>query len=81
MNRFGVCKCDLRTYDYEIRDLKRFNEYNEALAYYMKLWKANEIESCNLWIVYIDEYNRIVQFEQLVWQVKCKIVELRDENT
>lgn len=81
MNTFGVCKCDLRTYDYEIRDLKRFNEYNEALAYYMKLWKANEIENYNLWIVYIDEYNRIVQFQQLVWQVKCKIVELENDNT
>ena len=81
MNTFGVCKCDLRTYDYEIRDLKRFNEYNEALAYYMKLLKANEIESCNLWIVYIDENNYIVQFEQLTWKIKCKIVELENDNT
>ena len=69
----------------EIENLEIFDDYYKAYGRYMELsLYSDEFDAftgSNLWIVYIDENNRIVQFEQLSWKIKCKIVELRDDNT
>lgn len=80
MNKFGVCNYDFYGYKPKIENLEIFDEYCEALNKYLEIKiKSDEYEvftNSDLWIVYIDENNRIVQFEQLDWKTKCKIVEL-----
>lgn len=77
MNKFGVCKYEFDDYNPKIKNLEIFNTYWEAYNRYMTLLeKADKIIDEDLWIIYIDEFNRIVQFEQLNWKVKCKLMEL-----
>ena len=80
MNTFGVCRYEFDEYNPKIKELKKFKTYDEAYNYYMTLLeiadKSNLFINKDLWLVYIDEYNRIIQFEQLNWKIKCKIVEL-----
>ena len=80
MNKFGVCRYEFDDYNPKIKDLEIFNTYDEAYNHYMTLLetadKTNTFINKDLWLVYIDEFNRIVQFEQLDWKVKCKLMEL-----
>ena len=80
MNKFGVCRYEFDDYNSKIKDLEKFNTYDEAYNRYMTLLetadKTNTFINKDLWLVYIDEFNRIVQFEQLDWKVKCKLMEL-----
>lgn len=85
MNKFGICNYDMDGYEPKIENLEIFDNYYRALGRYLELkLKSDEYDTftdSNLWLVYIDDYNRIVQFEQLTWKIKCKIVELKDDNT
>ena len=78
MNKFGVCRYEFDDYNPKIKDLEKFDTYNEAYNRYITLLetadKTNTFINKDLWIVYIDEYNRIVQFEQLDWKVKCRLI-------
>ena len=80
MNKFGVCRYEFDDYNPKIKDLEIFNTYDEAYNHYMTLLetadKTNTFINKDLWLVYIDEFNRIVQFEQLDWKVKCKIFDI-----
>lgn len=84
MNRFGICNYDMDGYEPKIENLEIFDNYYEALGRYLEL-KLNSDEynftNSDLWLVYINEDNLIVQFEQLSWNIKCKIVEIDNENT
>lgn len=85
MNRFGICNYDMGGYEPKIENLEIFDNYYEALSRYLGL-KLNSDEydsftNSNLWLVYINENNLIVQFEQLSWNIKCKLVEIDNENT
>ena len=85
MNKFGICNYDMDSYEPKIKNLEIFDNYYKAYGRYLELKLKSDEYDCftdsNLWIVYIDDYNRIVQFEQLTWKIKCKIVELKDDNT
>ena len=85
MYRFGICNYDMDGYEPKIENLEIFDNYYKAYGRYLELKLKSDEYDCftdsNLWIVYIDDYNRIVQFEQLTWKIKCKIVELKDDNT
>ena len=80
MNKFGVCRYEFDDYNPKIKDLEIFNTYEEAYNRYMTLLetadKTNTFINKDLWLVYINEFNRIVQFEQLDWKVKCKIFDI-----
>jgi hypothetical protein len=85
MNRFGICNYDMDGYEPKIENLEIFNNYYEALGRYLGL-KLNSdgydsFTDSDLWLVYINENNLIVQFEQLSWDIKCKLVEINNENT
>ena len=85
MNRFGVCNYDMNSYKPKIENLEIFDNYYQALGRYLGL-KLNSDEydsftNSDLWLVYINEDNLIVQFEQLSWNIKCKLVEINNENT
>lgn len=77
MNRFGVCYYDFEAYEPKIENLVEFSTYDEA--YYDYLHKITEdtvgYPDRTLWIVWIED-NRIIQFEQLVNNTKCRIVDL-----
>lgn len=85
MNKFGVCNYDMNSYKPKIENLEIFDNYYKAYGRYMELsLYSDEFDAftgSDLWIVYIDENNSIVQFEQLSWSIKCKIVELENDNT
>lgn len=85
MNRFGICNYDMDGYEPKIENLEIFDNYYRALGRYLELkLKSDEYDTftdSDLWLVYINEDNLIVQFEQLSWEIKCKIVELKDDNT
>ena len=80
MNKFGVCRYKFDDYNPKIKDLEIFNTYSEAYTRYITLLimadKTNTFVDKDLWLIYIDEFNCIVQFEQLDWKVKCKLMEL-----
>ena len=84
MNKYGVCNYELNGYNPKVENLEIFNTYGEAYNRYMALLqvadKSNLFKNNDLWLIYIDEYNRIVQFEQLDWKIKCKLVELNNEK-
>lgn len=79
-NTFGVCNYDMDDYEPKIENLEQFKNYDDAFKRYMERLDISNKQGClvneDLWLVYIDDSNRIVQFEQLDWKVKCKIVEL-----
>lgn len=85
MNRFGICTYDMNRYEPKIENLEIFDSYYKALGRYLELkLKSDEYDSftnSDLWLVYINENNLIVQFEQLSWNIKCKLVEIDNENT
>ena len=85
MNRFGICNYNMNGYESKIENLEIFDDYYKALGRYLELkLKSDEYDTftnSDLWLVYINEDNLIVQFEQLTWKVKCKTVEFRDDNT
>jgi hypothetical protein len=75
MNTFGVCYCDLSAYEPNVTDLVRFDTYEEAVSYYTTKVLTSRLTNRNLWLVWIEpEKNRIIQFDQLSWSTKCKIV-------
>lgn len=75
MNTFGVCYCDLSAYEPKVTDLVRFDTYEEAVSYYTTKVLNSRFTNRNLWLVWIEpEKNRIIQFDQLSWSTKCKIV-------
>ena len=85
MYRFGVCNYDIDGYNPKIENLEIFDDYYKAKSKYYELKiKSDEFDcftNSDLWIVYIDERGYIVQFEQLSWNIKCKLVEIDNENT
>lgn len=81
MNRFGVCNYDFDDYDSKIKNLEIFDTYDEAYNRYkerllLNVNESNLFRNKDLWLVYIDEFNRIVQFEQLEWKKKCRLIGL-----
>lgn len=81
MNKFGICNYNFDSYNSIIENLEIFDTYDEAYNRYkerllLNVNKSNLFRNKNLWLVYIDEFNRIVQFEQLDWKVKCKIFDI-----
>ena len=81
MNKFGICNYNFDSYNSIIKNLEIFDTYDEAYNCYkerllLNVNKSNLFRNKDLWLVYIDEFNRIVQFEQLDWKVKCKLMEL-----
>lgn len=85
MNRFGICTYDMDGYEPKIENLEIFDNYYQALGRYLEL-KLNSDEydsftNSDLWLVYINENNLVVQFEQLSWNIKCKLVEISNDNT
>lgn len=84
MNTFGVCNYNMNGYEPKIENLEIFDNYYKALGRYLELkLKSDEYDTftnSDLWLVYINEDNLIVQFEQLTWKVKCKTVRFRDDN-
>lgn len=80
MNKFGVCRYEFDDYNPKIKNLEIFNTYDEAYNRYMTLLETadntNTFINKDLWLVYIDEFNRIIQFEQLDWKVKCRIFDI-----
>lgn len=85
MYRFGICNYDMDGYKPKIENLEIFDNYYEALNKYLGLkLDSDEYDSftdSDLWLVYINENNLIIQFEQLSWDIKCKLVEINNENT
>lgn len=77
---FGVCNYDFDAYESKIKDLEQFVDYDAAFSRYMERLNIADKHGClvndDLWLVYIDDENRITQFEQLDWKAKCKLVEL-----
>lgn len=73
---YGVCKFDV-DYDDKPKHLVKFETYEEARIYYIKEYVMHKhyIDD-DIWIVYIDSNNTIVQFDQLIPHVKTKIVQL-----
>ena len=83
MNKFGVCNYNFDGYNPVIENLEIFDTYDEAYNRYkerllLNVNKSNLFRNKDLWLVYTDEFNHIVQFEQLDWKVKCKLVELNN---
>ena len=79
--RFGVCFCDL-DFTNKVENLEIFGSYKNAFKRYYEIlsvlcfkenprWIPND-----LWIVWIRQDNKIEQWEQLIWNTKCKIIEL-----
>ena len=81
INKFGVCNYDFNAYKSEVKNLVQFETFEEAFDYYME--KLSEYENYpynvgydnDLWIVWI-EGDRIIQFEQLKENVRCRLVDL-----
>lgn len=79
--RFGVCFCNLDFTD-EVENLEIFESYENAFKRYYEIlsvlcfkenprWIPND-----LWIIWIRQNNKIEQWEQLIWNTKCKTIEL-----
>lgn len=76
MNTFGVCTYDFDATHPTVCELKRFDTYDEAYKYYLlQITEVRRIPK-TLWIVWIDEKDNIVQFEQLQSKIRCKRVSL-----
>ena len=82
MNRFGICNYDMDGYEPKIENLEIFDKYYQALGRYLELkLKSDEYDTftnSDLWLVYINEDNLIVQFEQLTWKIKCKLIDIKE---
>ena len=82
MNRFGICNYDMDGYKPKIENLEIFDKYYQALGRYLELkLKSDEYDTftnSDLWLVYINEDNLIVQFEQLTWKIKCKLIDIKE---
>ena len=83
--KFGICYCDLDISN-KIEDLEVFDTYEEAHEHYMNIIN-NYFENNprwivpSLWIVWIRKSNnRIEQFEQLSWNTKCRLIDIKEEN-
>lgn len=78
VNTYGVCTYDFDAYEPKLEELVKFNTYDEAFDYYMKKLpkkRTGYLFPKDFWLVILDENDNIVQFEQLDWKVKSKIVE------
>ena len=79
--RFGVCN---RLYNSiynanDIYNLEIFEDYTTALSCYMQRLTNTDYPMYideSLWIVWIREDNKMVQWEQLSWNTECKIIDL-----
>ena len=82
MNRFGICNYDMDGYEPKIENLEIFDKYYQALGRYLELkLKSDEYDTftnSDLWLVYINEDNLIVQFKQLTWKIKCKLIDIKE---
>ena len=82
MNKFGICNYDMDGYKPKIENLEIFDKYYQALGRYLELkLKSDEYDTftnSDLWLVYINEDNLIVQFEQLTWKIKCKLIDIKE---
>ena len=73
---YGVCEFDV-DYDDKPKHLVKFETYEEARIHYIKEYVMHKHYIDNdIWIVYIDNNNEIVQFDQLIPHVRTKIVQL-----
>lgn len=85
MNKFGVCNYDFNACDPKVENLERFDTYKEAFDCYLKRMTEYEDYPYNigytddLWIVWITEDNKIVQFEQTSLNAKCKIIDINGD--
>ena len=78
MNTYGVCNCNLNSYEHKIENLVKFDSYDDAYSYYIQQLEKQKIGYVlpkNLWIVYIDN-NHIVQFDQLTMISKTKFIKI-----
>jgi len=77
--RFGVCFCDLDFTD-KVESLEIFESYEDAFKRYYEVFSICFKENPrwipnDLWIVWIRKDNQIVQFEQLLWNTRCKLID------
>ena len=79
MNKFGVCNYNNNAYIPQVTNLIQFDTYDEAFDNYIEKYiqytKNEPIKTSTLWIVWIED-NKIIQFEQLMKNIRCKIVNL-----
>ena len=79
MHSFGICNYDFESYEPKMENLVEFSSYDEA--YYAYLYKITHdvagYYDKTLWIVWIED-NKIIQFEQLIKNTKCRIIDLED---
>ena len=78
--RFGVCFCDL-DFTNKVESLEIFENYEDAFKRYYEIlsvyfkenprWIPND-----LWIVWIRKDNKIIQLEQLLWNTRCKLIDI-----
>lgn len=77
--RFGVCN---RSFFDSICSLEIFETYEEAYRNYISRLDIEDNPRYiypDLWIVWIREDNKIVQWEQLSWHTECRIIDLTNE--
>lgn len=86
--KFGVCFCDLDFTDKvenleidKVENLEIFESYKDAFEHYYEILSVYFKENSrwipnDLWIVWIRKDNQIVQFEQLLWNTRCKLIDL-----
>ena len=81
--KFGVCYCNLDITN-KVENLIIVDTYEEAFQLYMDRLniKDNPLWICPdlcLWIVWIRKSdNRIEQFEQLSWKIKCRLINIKE---
>ena len=76
--RFGVCN---RSFFDGIYGLEIFETYEEAYRNYISRLDIEDNPRYiypDLWIVWIREDNKIVQWEQLSWHTECKIIDIKE---
>ena len=77
--RFGVCNTSTLN---EIYNLEFFEDYESAYKCYISRLNIEDNPRYiypDLWIVWIREDNKIVQWEQLSWHTECRIIDLTNE--
>lgn len=77
--KFGICTCDLDSYDPKIENLIEFSDYDTAFSTYLtkitEEYNKSSIIPKNIWLVWIEN-DKVIQLDQLKSNTKCKIISL-----
>ena len=80
MTKYGVCNYDFAGYKPQIKNLEKYETFEEAYEHYMDKLMAYSSYPYSidktLWYVWIED-DKIVQFEQLDRKTRCKIVGIK----